>query len=269
MKALRDLGGAATPSRFTKEFDRMVAWLAKNLSKSATSELMRIDWKTVGRCVSRAINELEPDRSKRLDGLVNIGIDETSYRKGYKYITVIINHDTNTVVWAAPGHGKSVLERFFRQLSPEQRASIRTVTGDGARWITDCVNEFIPKCERCMDLFHVVEWAMDALNEVRREAWREAQAEVKQLDKENPPEKGRPKSDDKNAAKVAAAREKAKEIKSSAYALGKAPENLTENQQVKLELIADKDKHLYQAYQLKEHLRLLLKLKDPEDAEKE
>ncbi len=47
---------------------------------------------------------------------------------------------------------------------------------------------------------------------------------------------------------------------------GKAPENLTENQQVKLELIADKDKHLYRAYQLKEHLRLLLKGRDPEDA---
>ncbi len=177
---IAEVSWAYPDSRFTKEFDRMVAWLAKNLSKSATSELMRIDWKTVGRCVSRAINELELDRSKRLDGLVNIGIDETSYRKGYKYITVVINHDTNTVVWAAPGHGKFVLESFFRQLSPEQRASIRTVIVDGARWITDCVNEFIPKCERCIDLFHVAEWATDALNEVRREAWLEAQAEVKQ-----------------------------------------------------------------------------------------
>ena len=27
-------------------------------------------------------------------------------KKGHKYITVIVNHDTNTVVWAAPGHPK-------------------------------------------------------------------------------------------------------------------------------------------------------------------
>ena len=51
-----------------------------------------------------------------LDTLVNIGIDETSYKMGHKYITVIVNHDTNTVVWAAKGHGKSVLEPFFKQL---------------------------------------------------------------------------------------------------------------------------------------------------------
>ena len=37
------------------------------------------------------------------------------------------------------------------------------MTGDGARWITDCVNEFTPDCVRCVDPFHVVEWAMDAL----------------------------------------------------------------------------------------------------------
>ena len=63
------------------------------------------DWETVDRCVNRALHDLEPERSRRLDGLVNIGIDETSYKKGHKYITVIVNHDTNTVVWASEGHG--------------------------------------------------------------------------------------------------------------------------------------------------------------------
>lgn len=80
---------------------------------------MRVDWETVGRCVNRALHDLEPERSRRLDGLVNIGIDETSYKKGHKYITVIVNHDTNTVVWASEGHGKSVLEKFYKQLTPE------------------------------------------------------------------------------------------------------------------------------------------------------
>ena len=83
-----------------------------------------------------------------LDGLVNIGIDETSYKKGHKYITVIVNHDTNTVVWASEGHGKSVLEKFYKQLTPEQLSSIRVVTGDGAKWITECVNEYTPDCAR-------------------------------------------------------------------------------------------------------------------------
>ncbi|MBR2694969.1 MAG: transposase [Thermoguttaceae bacterium] len=97
----------------------MVGWLAVYLPRSVISEFMRIDWETVGRCVSRVLNVIEPERTKRLDGLVRIGIDETSYRKGHKYITVIVNHDTNTVVWAAQGHGKAVLQTFYRQLSPE------------------------------------------------------------------------------------------------------------------------------------------------------
>lgn len=85
-------------SRFTKDFDLTVAWMAKFLNKSAVSSYMRISWETVGRCVSRAREYLEPDTSSRLDGLKRIGIDETSYSKGHRYITTVVNHDTNTVV---------------------------------------------------------------------------------------------------------------------------------------------------------------------------
>lgn len=87
-------------SSFTAAFDRTATWLATHLPRSTVSDLLLIDWKTVGRCISRTLGDLEPDPSRRLDGLVRIGVDETSYRKGYKYITVVANHDTNTVVWA-------------------------------------------------------------------------------------------------------------------------------------------------------------------------
>lgn len=198
---------------------------------------------------------------------MNIGIDETSYRKGHKYITVVVNHDTNTVVWVADGHGKSVLEQFYKCLTDKQLASIKVVTGDGARWITDCVNEFTPECERCVDPFHVVEWAMDALDEVRRDRWRAAYEKAQQLSKDNPQKRGRPKSDDKVAAKVQAAKAKASEIKNSSYTLGKAPEHLTENQQIRLDMIQANDPQLYRAYCLKESLRLLLKSTDVKQAE--
>ena len=114
---------------------------------------MRIDWATVGRCISRVREDLEPNLDSRLNGLVNIGIDETSYKKGYKYITVIVNHDTNSVIWLHEGHGKSVLEMFYEKLSEKQRASIKVVTGDGARWITDCVNHYTPNCKGGWILF--------------------------------------------------------------------------------------------------------------------
>ena len=264
---IADIPWAYPGSRFTKDFDLTVGWLAIYLSRSTIAEYMQIDWKTVGRCVSRTLNELEPERSVRLNVLVNIGIDETSYKKGHRYITVIGNHDTNTVVWAHEGHGKSVLTEFFKSLTPEQLSTIKVVTGDGAQWITDCVNEFTTGCERCVDPFHVVEWAMEALDEVRREAWREAYTQAKAIAEEHPQGKGRPKKDDPEAAMVKAARKKAEEIKGSTYVLGKAPENLTDNQRIRLEMIANTNNRLYRAYMMKEELRLLLKLRDQDAAE--
>ena len=256
-------------SCFTKEFDFTVAWLATYLPRSAVSNYMRIDWATVGRCISRTLHEIEPERSRRLNGLVNIGIDETSYKKGHKYITVVVNHDTNAVVWIGEGHGKSVLTKFYQCLAPEQLSTIKVVTGDGAKWITECVNEFTPNCERCVDPFHVVEWAMSALDEVRREVWREAYNEAQELSKANPRGKGRPRTDDPIMPIIKAAQAKADEIKNSVYALGKAPENLTEKQKLRVELIAATNNKLYRAYKLKEKLRLILKIKDLEEAETE
>ena len=262
-----DVPWAYPESGFTKEFDRNVAWLATYLPRSTVSEYMRIDWATVGRCISRSLHDIEPERSRRLEGLVNIGIDETSYRKGHKYITVVVNHDTNTVVWASNGYGKKVLEQFYRLLTPEQLASIKVTTGDGAKWITECVEKYTPGCERCVDPFHAVEWAMGALDEVRKEIWREAYAQAVRISKEHPRRRGRPKTDDAESAMINASKTKANRIKHSAYALGKAPEHLTENQEIQVAMIAEESPRLYRAYRIKEQLRLLLKIRDLEEAE--
>ncbi len=264
-----DIPWAYPGSGFTKDFDLTAAWFAVHLPRSVVAEYFRVDWETVGRCISRTKDVIEPEISHRLDNLVNIGIDETSYKKGHKYITVIVNHDTNTVVWIALGHGKSVLEKFYQQLTEEQRTSIKVVTGDGAKWITECVDEFTPDCVRCVDQFHVVQWAMDTLDEVRRESWRDAYTQVKELKKANPRKPGRPKEDDPATQEIRQASEKADKIKNSSYVLGKAPENLTEKQKIRVEMISKTDKRLYRAYCLKESLRLLLKLKDLGEAEVE
>lgn len=256
-------------SRFTKDFDLTSSWMARTLSKSAVAEYMRISWGTVGRCISRTREFLEPQTDARLNGLVRIGIDETSYSKGRRYITTVVNHDTNSVVWVHANHGKKVIDEFFSSLSEEQRASIEVVSGDGARWITDAVNEWVPQASRCTDPYHVVSWTNEVLDELRKEAWREANSKVKQMKKEVEPKRGRPASDDQKMADYAKAKEEAKEIKNARYAIGKAPEHLTENQQTKLEMIAKSDKRLYRGYLLKENLRLLLKIKDPQEAEAE
>lgn len=66
------------------------------------------------------------------------------------------------------------------------------VSGDGAKWIDECIKEYCPNANRCVDPFHVIEWAMDALDSVRVDAWREAKAATKEQPKAK---RGRPKKD--------------------------------------------------------------------------
>jgi transposase len=233
-------------SMFTRDFENTVVWMSLYLPKTAVSEYMRIAWNTIGPIISRYKADADPFPEHRFNNLRHIGIDETSYRKGHKYITVIVDHDTNSVIWVHDKHGKEVLKQFFELLSEEQRASIECVTADGARWISETMDEYIPQADRCLDFYHLVEWAQDALDDVRTEAWRRVRKKTK--NKNGRPRKG--EEPDKTADK----------IKHTRYALGKAPENLTANQAAQLEFIANTDRRLYKAYKLKEYLRTLIHL---------
>ena len=53
-----DVPWAYPNNGFTKDFDMTVSWLAKYLPRSTVSEYMRIDWKTVGKCISRSLHYL-------------------------------------------------------------------------------------------------------------------------------------------------------------------------------------------------------------------
>lgn len=161
-------------SDYTYDFEMTVTWLTLHATAQDVSQYFRIKWDTVGSIARRVQKSLEADAKDRFDDLEAIGIDETSYRKGHKYMTVVVNHKTGALIWAKKGHGKEVLAEFFEGLSDEQRSKIRHVTADGARWIAECVTAYCPNAERCIDPFHVVSWANDCLDGVRKAALRQA-----------------------------------------------------------------------------------------------
>ena len=153
-------------SGFTKNFEDIAVWLSLHLSRKACSEYLRVSRDSVGPMITRVEKDLSEGHN-RYDGLVRIAIDETSYKKGHKYLTLILNHDTNAVVWIGKGYGKAVLEQFFAELTPEQRTTIQLVSGDGARWIKDTVQSYCPGATFCIDPFHVVSWCTELLDAVR------------------------------------------------------------------------------------------------------
>jgi transposase len=221
-------------ARFTRWFDDMVAWLATNCSKSAVQELMRISWRTVGRIIERVGAEAR-ERADLLGGLRRIGIDEISYRKGHRYLTVVVDHDSRRLVWAAPGRDMATVNRFFDALGAEGCAAIEQVSADGGSWIANVVTSRCPQAKLCMDPFHVVQWATEALDEVRRAVW--------------------------NDARKSGQKAQAKDLKGARFALWKNPDDLTDRQQGKLAAIQATNKPLYRAYLLKEQLRQVFVIK--------
>lgn len=241
-------------SRFTHAFEEQVAWLCVHAGRTTVAELMRIDWKSVGPVCKRVYDRLDAAAGNRFDGLVRIGVDETSYKKGHKYMTVVLDHDTGRVIWCEKGYGQETLRKFFELLTSEQRASIQVVTADGARWIADMTKEYCPNAERVMDPFHVVSWMTDVLDEVRKGAWRDVRSvETKTARKRK---RGRPKKGD------APVPSKAKAMKNARFAVLKNPEGLTDSQVKTLACVARENKNLYRAYLLKERLRDVFKTSD-------
>ena len=154
-------------SRFTEDFNNEIAWMVCRMSKTAVALFEDIDWRTVGNCVKAAHNRIEPDVTVRMHGLRRICVDETSYRKGFAYITVVYDMDRNRVVWVHEGNGLEIFRLFCEALSPEERERIDIVAGDGAQWIDTCTKTYFPNAIRCIDFFHVVEWATEKLDKVR------------------------------------------------------------------------------------------------------
>jgi transposase len=220
-------------ARSTRSFDDQVTWLAVNCNASVVAELMRISWRTVGWIAARVVHRLQTGRDP-LDGLRRIGIDETSFRKGHRYLIVIVDHDTGRLVWAAEGRDEAALDRFFYQLGEERAKLITHVTADAGSWIANVVDVRCPNAVRCMDTFHVIAWATDALDQVRRQVW--------------------------NAARRRKDKKLASDLKGARWALWKGGDRLTPRQQTKLDWIEKTNKPLYRAYLLKEQLRVVFQL---------
>jgi transposase len=121
-------------SRFTRSFEDQVAWLAVHCSKSATAQLMRIAWRTVGRICERVAGEAQR-QVDLLAGLKRIGIDEISHRVGQRYLTVVVDHDSGRLVWAAAGRDRKTVEAFLDSLGEERCKQIELANWCPATWL--------------------------------------------------------------------------------------------------------------------------------------
>jgi transposase len=226
-------------SRFTHAFEDTAAWLVCHAAMSVVALLLRVAWRSVTDIVTRVVAE-RAGQTDRLAGLRRIGIDEISYRKGQRYLLAVTCHDTGRLVWAGKDRTKQTLGRFFDDLGAERATELTHVSADGAEWIHDVVAARAPQAVLCLDAFHVVAWATEALDQVRRGMV--------------------------NRLRAGGHHDEATALKHSRWALLKNPPNLTGPQRITLAGIAKANGGLYRAYLLKEQLREIFACRDPQKA---
>ena len=94
-------------------------------------------------------------------------------------MTCVVDHDTGRLVWAAEGRNSETILKFFHALGAERAKELTHVSADGAEWIHTPVKARAPQAVLCMDPFHVVQWATNAVDKVRRTMWNTLRGEGK------------------------------------------------------------------------------------------
>jgi transposase len=220
---------AAHGSNFTYSFEERAGFLLQQCSKTAAATLLRTTWRTLGTLIRRVVERSQAAGSDCLDGLRLIGVDELSYRRHHEYVTVVVDHESRRIVWAARGKSAETLRRFFEELGPERCANLEAVTMDLSAAYIKAVNEASPEATLIFDRFHVQRLVHDALDETRRDEVREA-----------------PGVDAKAA------------LKNTRWALQKNPWNLNEVETQTLAQLERTNRRLFRAHLLKESLAAIL-----------
>lgn len=234
-------------ARHTRDFEDMVAWLAQRMDKTSVARLMGCSWAAVAAIVIRVVAGHIDD--SRLDGLYRIGIDEISYRKGHRYLTVVADHDHDgAVVWAGEGKDHAALERFYDQLGPARCAALQAVSLDMGKAYAKATSAKAPDVAQCIDPFHVVKLANDAIEATRRWAWNNARG-------------GRPAASPRVRPRTTSPKgSPAWDLKNTRWALLKDPAQLKDSQREALDELRRHRHVLWRAYVLKEELRDLYRL---------
>nr|WP_239063345.1 ISL3 family transposase [Streptomyces sp. SID13031] len=236
-----DVPWARPGARHSQAFEDTVAWLATRMDKTSLAQLMRCSWEAVDRIVGRVVVERLDD--SRLNNLVRIGVDEISYLRGHRYLTVVVDHDTGRVVWVGKGHGVETLEEFYRELGFLRRKKLKAVTMDASSAYISATRTMAAQAVICIDPFHVIKWTNEALDAAfRNSAIPTLKAQMKQARTNAPWRKAR-------------------------FALRAGRQKLRQEHHKILKVIRAERTELHKVYLLKEELRDLFQIIDPGQAD--
>jgi len=195
-------------SSLTTEYSWFLARWARRMSWKEVAEAFHVSWDRVYDAVKQAVSWGLARRD--LDGIEAIGIDEVQWQRGHHYQTVVYQLDEGRkrLLWIGPERTAKTLLRFFRFLGPARSAALQFVCSDMWQAYVKVIARKAGQAVHVLDRFHIMQRMGKAINDVRA-------AEVKKLQREG----------------------YEPILKGARWLLLKRPENLTEQQAVKLQEI--------------------------------
>lgn len=115
--------------------------------------------------VSKAVDSMS------LAEVAMLAIDETSFRRGHKYVTLVVDAVKRRVIDVEEGRDGSTVDLFAKKLAAKggNADTIKAVTSDMSRSFLPTIARNFPGAEHTIDKFHVKQILISALDEVRKE----------------------------------------------------------------------------------------------------
>lgn len=229
----QDISFAKGSRSYIKRLVPYVVDLLKIGTIKDVSDKLGIGWDTVKEIHKEYLQAKYGKPS--LKGVSRIGIDEFAVRKGHVYKTIVVDLDTGRILYVGDGKGADALEGFWKRVR-RIGLEIKVVTIDMSAAFFASVVDNIPEATIVFDHFHVVKLMNEAVDKVRRDAYRDVK--------------------DKAVKKA---------IKGTRWLLMANSEALDNKE--KLEKALSLNDSLFKAYYLKEDLRQIWMQVDKKDAE--
>jgi transposase len=155
-------------SRFTRMFEGFAMMLLPDLPVAKASTLLRCDEKSLVKIMRYWVNKAV--ESMDLGDVVALAMDETSFKRGHKYVTLIIDAVKRRVIDVEKNRDMASIETFCGKLAAKggKPEDIETVTSDMSKTFLPAIAKFFPNAGNIMDKFHVKKVRMDALEDVRK-----------------------------------------------------------------------------------------------------
>jgi transposase len=217
---------ASGKGRLTTAYEWFLARWAKRLAWQEVADIFHTSWNTVYRAVTLAV--LYGIANRSLEGITAIGVDEIQWRKGHKYLTLVyqIQEGCKRLLYVAADRTEASLGGFFGMLGQARSAALAFACSDMWKPYLNVIAACAGQAVHVLDRYHVMAKLNKAIDEVRAE-------EAKRL-----------KRDGYEPV-----------LKHSRWVLLKRPENLTEQQSVKLQELLKYNLKSVRAYLLREEFQ--------------